>query len=109
VYATSRSGETIQPTSSFPGASHQSAEIRPFKSALESDSDIAALKNHVTTEHGYYDAPVNNAGIYHYREGISEQERDEMFNLNYYGTLKVTQTFPCFPTVLAVRRNLVGR
>ncbi|KAL2174072.1 uncharacterized protein P884DRAFT_302857 [Thermothelomyces heterothallicus CBS 202.75] len=88
VYAASRSGTLPSGVSAQPHV-----KVLPAKVSLRDPDSIEALAARVAKEQGAVDVLINNAGVYHYREGISDEERAETLETNHRGTLRMCQAF----------------
>ncbi|SPQ27336.1 cd6e152d-2084-4af4-8739-efc4f9c89202 [Thermothielavioides terrestris] len=100
VYASTRAGtlpegvaEECQPH----------VKILPVRLSLRDPSSIDALASRVAKEQAAVDVLINNAGVYYYRERISDAERADTLETNYWGTLRMCQAF------LPILRNPGGR
>ncbi|KAL2194380.1 hypothetical protein P885DRAFT_63170 [Corynascus similis CBS 632.67] len=100
VYATTRAGTLPDGI-----AKHQRPHVKiiPVPLSLRDPESIEALAARVAKEHEAVDVLINNAGVYYYREGISDAERADTLETNYKGTLHMCQAF------LPILRNPGGR
>ncbi|KAL2018285.1 hypothetical protein VTK56DRAFT_989 [Thermocarpiscus australiensis] len=100
VYASTRAGTLPE------GITEQCpphVKIFPAQLSLTDPSSIDALTSRVAKEQAVVDVLINNAGVYYYRERISDAERAETLETNYRGTLRMCQAF------LPLLRNPGGR
>ncbi|KAL2163198.1 hypothetical protein VTH06DRAFT_5254 [Thermothelomyces fergusii] len=88
VYAASRSGTVPKGVATQPHV-----KVVPAKLSLRDAESIEALASRVAREQGVVDVLINNAGVYYYREGISDAERAETLETNHWGTLRMCQAF----------------
>ena len=84
LYAVSRTGADL-------GVRPASAAVSIKYSALDlTDSfSMITLASHVKEDHGGCDVLINNAGLYHYAQNPTSEQRREMVDINYRGTLMV--------------------
>lgn len=68
-------------------------KLVPAKLSLRDPESIEALAARVAAEQGAVDVLINNAGVYHYREGISDAERAETLETNHGGTVRMCLAF----------------
>ena len=50
---------------------------------------MSALATQISKEQEYCDVLINNAGVYHYMTQPTTEQRREMIDINYRGTLAV--------------------
>jgi carbonyl reductase 1 len=65
----------------------------PIQLSLGDPDSIDALASRVAAERAVVDVLINNAGVYYYRERISDAERADTLETNYRGTLRMCQAF----------------
>ncbi|GAP82652.2 putative short-chain dehydrogenase reductase SDR [Rosellinia necatrix] len=90
LYATSRGGKLpeLDPASVAP-----TVEVIPFPLTLTDQGSVDALVSKVRDEQGGCDVLINNAGVYYYDTSASREQRKEMYETNFYGTMRVCQAF----------------
>ncbi|KAK4145924.1 uncharacterized protein C8A04DRAFT_26412 [Dichotomopilus funicola] len=95
VYASTRAGTLPEViiTEQQQQQSHPDVKILPAQLSLTEPTSIDALAARVAEEQTTVDVLINNAGVYHYRERISNADRTETLETNYRGTLRLCQAF----------------
>lgn len=88
LFATSRSGANlgIRPA-------NDAVSIKYSPLDITKPSSVKALVARVQKENGACDVLINNAGLYHYTDNPTPEQRREMIDVNYRGTLKMCQAF----------------
>ena len=86
LYAVSRSGINLgfQPK-------HASVSVEYGQLDLAQPDSMSALAARIKGEQSGCDVLINNAGIYHYMMDPTTEQRREMIDVNYRGTLLVCQ------------------
>ncbi|KAI1374173.1 hypothetical protein F4677DRAFT_427422 [Hypoxylon crocopeplum] len=94
LYAASRTitMPTMLTTPTAPPAT-LAANVIPVQLSLTDSASIDALAAKVRAAHGGCGVLINNAGVYHFREDTTAAERKEMYDVNYFGTIRMCQTF----------------
>lgn len=86
LYAVSRAGANLG--------------IRPADAAVSIEygqldvadsSSVSTLAARVKKDQGGCDVLINNAGLYHYTQNATTEQRREMIDINYRGTLRVDE------------------
>lgn len=88
LYAVSRTGANL-------GIRPASAAVSIKYSALDlaDSSSMTSLAVRVKKDQGGCDVLINNAGLYHYAQNPTTEQRREMVDINYRGTLMVGAFF----------------
>lgn len=91
LYAASRTeARTGQPVA----ASSATVKVYPARLSLTDPTSIDALAAQVRDAHGVCDILINNAGVYYYDEDATAAQRKDMYDTNFYGTMRVSLGSP---------------
>ncbi|KAI0521626.1 hypothetical protein F5B22DRAFT_661961 [Xylaria bambusicola] len=88
LYAASRAGK-------LPDLGHAptspAVEVIPVSLTITEQGSVDAFVARIRAEQGGCDVLINNAGVYHYTEHASKDQRQEMYDTNFHGTVRVCQ------------------
>ncbi|KAJ8122258.1 hypothetical protein ONZ43_g1507 [Nemania bipapillata] len=85
LYAASRAGKLPDLD---PASVSTTVKIIPLALTITEQASVNALASRIRTEQGCCDVLINNAGVYHYNEVASKDQRLETYNTNFHGTVR---------------------
>ncbi|KAI1119477.1 hypothetical protein F5Y14DRAFT_395434 [Nemania sp. NC0429] len=87
LYAASRAGKLpdLVPAS----AASPAVEVIPVALTITEQGSVDALVEKIRAEQGGCDVLINNAGVYYYDEKASKEQRKEMYDTNFHGTVRM--------------------
>lgn len=87
LYAASRGGKMPELNS----AASPTVRVVPVSLSLTDPGSVNNLASKIRAEQGGCDVLINVAGVFHFDPAATKEQRTEMYDTNFYGTMRVCQ------------------